>query len=1014
MIHRTIHSNKQIGNPLLMGYLLVVQKIENNLLEGIDKTGKKYSLEVKLPWLQFLTHLTKFDQIYVNISNNIIDENGYLVIEPHYLIAVTRAIDALNCPRKNYVKTLGAEEITDRFLYKRMTQGNLLHSVFSQKLTSDAPIEDVIQRVVERSELELLTVDMSKQEASNYLNKDARVLRGLSFQGETEIDCQNWEYGLHGKFDGIGDQRIIELKTSKIPDVHPWRDHNLQMTAYIHMIEKRGIHKGSVLYVRDQQMGLKSPTPIDLKQIIIGRNYAFLVLSGKLVPPVLRGEKIKECRNCFVKFGCKNLCAGLDTQRDCQSCYHEKVCDQTAWKTESQDYFKRLTTALLEEEAEENREQHLFSHMGKIEEGGRSMLYNRGFATITTKKIAQERREDVVVTTFEQQSKMSRFRRGDMARVYDLSDANDDVTLFHSVIITDFSPNTVTLESTNMLPDRLGLVPISSSSNPRTGRRALFRSVTSPTTLVGIIRHSLQSHINLETFEIQDILIRSPLQVYNSIQQAAIMYSLATPDLFLIQGPAGTGKTSVIVEIIHQLHIAKKTVLCSAFTNMAVDNVGIKLKEFGIPFIRLGNLHSMNSELQDKSALAQPELFKEVVNKQRGVVVLATTSTIARSNYEDFWFDYVLLDEAAQMTEPDALKAILLGEKAVMVGDHAQLQPIITSNKAQQLKLHVSLFERLVNMLPERFLLLTKQYRMNDEILDFPNRQFYNGALESANSGIGQQSLNPFTGKFTSHQPYEVISIEDTKHNVAQQVNHSEGVVILAVLFEILENNPDLSVNDIGVITPFRAQVAYLRALLPGLNVDTVDRYQGSEREIIIYSTITIQEIPILTDPRRLNVALTRAKKKLLILLTNPDIKRKYTLLDALFQDSLARGVVTHITMDQVKELRQSHQISQHQQKIRQFSASDMRSHYKNFEERLEVSLGIPTNIFFKAIQLMEQSMIVGEICSLCLAAVEIGIQCIGCSSWYHEEDLRKWLDEHQHCPVCKNTLFVVEKRIEQ
>ncbi|MHA2171059.1 MAG: hypothetical protein ACXAB7_14290, partial [Candidatus Kariarchaeaceae archaeon] len=443
-----------------MGRLLVVQRIENNLLEGIDKTGKKYSLEVKLPWLQFLTHLTKFDQIYVNFSNNVIDENGYLVIEPHYLIAVTRAIDALSCPRKNYVKTLGAEEITDRFLYKRMTQGNLLHSVFSQKLTSDAPIEDVIQRVVERSELELLTVDMSKQEASNYLNKDASVLRGLSFQGKTEIDCQNWEYGLHGKFDGIGDQRIVELKTSKIPDVHPWPDHNLQMTAYVHMIEKRGIHKGSVLYVRDQQMGLKSPTPIDLNRIIIGRNYAFLVLSGKLIPPVLRGEKIKECRNCFVKFGCKTLCAGLNTQRDCQSCYHEKICHQTAWKTESQDYFKRLTTALLEEEAEENREQHLFSHMGKIEEGGRSMLYNRGFATITTKKIAQERREDVVVTTFEQQSRMSRFRRGDMARVYDLSDPNDDVTLFHSVIITDFSPNTVTLESTNMLPDRLGLVPI--------------------------------------------------------------------------------------------------------------------------------------------------------------------------------------------------------------------------------------------------------------------------------------------------------------------------------------------------------------------------------------------------------------------------------------------------------------------------------------------------------------------------------------------------------------------------
>ncbi|MHA2251984.1 MAG: AAA domain-containing protein [Candidatus Kariarchaeaceae archaeon] len=995
-----------------MGQLFLVRSISDNQLECSDFQGIINKFEVRSPWLQFLTHLSIYDSVYIEHTDNIVDEHGALTIEPHYLVAVTRAVDALSCPRKIYVKMMGADEIIDQFQLKRMTQGNLLHSVFSQRVASGKTVEEAIQTVLDQSELELLTADMSHTDALTYLNRDAGIMGGLPISGQTEIDCQHWIYGLHGKFDALSNTNIIELKTSNIPDAKPWPNHNLQMTSYVKMMELRGKYKGTVLYLRDGQMGMKHPTPWNHNKTLITRNYAYLVLSGKFAPPVLRGEKSRECRRCFVKNGCKSLCAGLEAQRDCEDCYQRDICDQLSWNSISQNYFNRLTRALLEEEIEENREQFLFSRVGTSDNQIKTTLLDRGFTCITKKKISQSHKKGMFIASFEQVSKMSRFRRGDMARAYNMQTTHDQVTLFFSVIITDFTRDSISLESINELPESLYIVPSSYSSSPRTGRRALYRATLSSSKLISILRQSLVSTLKLDKIETKPIKLHKPLQDYNSSQIKAIRYALCTEDILLIQGPAGTGKTSVIVELIHQFHLSGKSILCSAYTNMAVDNVGKMLKEVGIPFIRLGNLHSMDPELHEYSALAQADMFKEVVEKKTASIVLATTSTIARSNYEDFWFDYVLLDEAAQMTEPDALKALLLGQRAIMVGDHAQLQPIIISDNAQKMGLQISLFERLVQALPERYMLLTEQYRMNDEILKFPNLKFYEGLLRSANDKIGNQTLPKFTGSFVDDKPYEIISVMDEEHNRAQQVNHSEAAVILAIMKDLLTQNPQLNDDDIGIITPFRAQVAHLRALLPGFHIDTVDRFQGSEREVILYSTITMQDIPILTDPRRLNVALTRAKKKLIVLVSNPSITRKLSLFDLVYHDAMERNIVRTINFQQLKKLKDVKALKSNQEGILQFVTDSYPlieiDLFKDYDDKFATSLGSHVNIFFKSIQLTLNTVDSEVICSICLQSVEIGIQCLGCAYWFHEDHLRMWIHEQHFCPVCKNTLRIM------
>jgi DNA polymerase III delta prime subunit len=736
-------------------------------------------------------------------------------------------------------------------------------------------------------------------------------------------------------------------------------------------------------------------------------------MSGKFIPPVLRGEKSKECRKCFVKEGCYSLCAGLETQRDCQNCYHQSICNKSSWEKTTQDYFIRLTDALIEEENEENREQYLYARGGILGALEKDNLINRGFACITTKILSQAWEEGVYITEFSQYSRISRFRRGDLARAYDLQATHETVTLFHSVTITNFTRSTITLESVNKLPSELCIVPSSSSTNARTGRRALYRTTEIGSKLLTLIRDSLSQEITLPGIETDTIELQSPLQSYNSTQVNAILQALSTKDLLLIQGPAGTGKTSVIVELINQLHQTNNSVLCSAFTNMAIDNVGLQLKTAKIPFIRLGSPHSMDPGLRDFSAINQPDLFRQVVEKTVAVVVLSTTSTIARKHYEDFWFDYVLLDEAAQMTEPDALKALLLGEKAIMVGDHAQLQPIILSQKAQQMNLHVSLFERLVSSFDMRFIRLIEQYRMNDEILEFPNERFYDGILRSANEDIGKQQLGEFSGNFVNNQAYEVLAIHDPEHIQSQQVNHSESVVVIAVLSELLKFNPRLKSEDIGVVTPFRAQVAHLRGLLPQIHIDTVDRYQGSEREVIIYSTITMQEIPILTDPRRLNVALTRGKKKMLILLTNPSDSRKISLFDDLYHDALKRNVVRPIFTEQIEKLKDITILERNRSSILQHLSIEHHpinaKIYSNYDDKFDPSIGTHVNIFFKAIQLAERQTVRITFCPLCMKEVTHGIQCIGCSHWFHKSHLLIWLEKNHDCPICKNTLNVIQ-----
>ncbi|MCE7737098.1 MAG: AAA family ATPase [Candidatus Heimdallarchaeota archaeon] len=977
-----------------------------NELFVVDRFGHAKSFIVNNPWYQFLQYLDKYSQVFISSETNIIGKQDYLVLEPSYLVSVTATVEAISCPRRIYIKNQGAEERLSREIVKKMTFGNLLHGVLSHRISFKTDVDEAIDSVVEKSKVQLLTSNIMEKEAYLYLQNNSQIINSLNIEGETELDSQNWQYGLSGKFDAITNNRIIEFKSSKIPDLHPWPDHNLQMITYLQMMEDIQTYTGTVLYINEGQMGMKKPTEWPIEETIRARNYAYLVYQGKLIPPVLRDEKKKICNNCFVKTGCYTLCAGLETQRDCEDCYHNSPCDKQGWNKRYQQFMKDLNEALYHEEKDNYFEQFGVSQVG-VNQEIRERLASKGHVIIVENKKSQDIRNGNFITVFDISSSHNRFRNGDFTRVYPIDKdgkGSHIVTTFYSTIIVSINSATITLESANPLPQSIVLVPTNLSTQLRSSRRAIFSFINQPSPLINIITQ--KQNIGLEELSTISPKFINPLMDYNESQNNAIRLGLITPDIGIIQGPAGTGKTSVIVELIHQLYQMGKRVLCAAFTNMAVDNVAEKLSESKVPFLRLGNQYSISPNIRDFGILSRPDDFSSFIDNQLSYPILSTTSTIAKKDYEHVSFDYAILDEAAQMTEPESLKGIIKARIVILVGDHAQLQPIVKSEKAKELSLHISLFEKLAKSLPNRFVRLIEQYRMNDEILHFPNITFYDGELKSANSTIGTSKYNNFKGEILNDQPYQVVTLDQTPNVGWNQQNINEAKITVKIIHEIISSEK-VEIHDIGVITPFRAQVALLRNLLPGLDIDTIDRFQGSERKIIIFSTVTMRDIPILTDPRRLNVALTRAKKKLIILLTNPENQGNAFLLESLLDNAKSRALVSNLNSDRISEydiLVLSDQVSEH---FNVSSKKDMNL-LRLIDEKSSIDSSQISGIYYNSIMLIVEEVNHG-LCQICKQDINEGVQCPGCLYWYHIDHLSSWVITQLNCPICKHTLQLVQ-----
>ena len=305
---------------------------------------------------------------------------------------------------------------------------------------------------------------------------------------------------------------------------------------------------------------------------------------------------------------------------------------------------------------------------------------------------------------------------------------------------------------------------------------------------------------------------------------------------------------------------------------------------------------TLNEQIQKLYKFAEKiesEIIREIIEDVD--IVLSTNSSAALEFIKDVEFDVAIIDEASQATIPSVLIPIAKAKRFILAGDHKQLPPTILSEEAKELS--ETLFEKLISLYPSKARMLEVQYRMNQLLMEFPSREFYNGKIK-ADESVKDITLadlkvrEPFFGEpwdsiLKREEPLIFVDTSDRTDKWERQRKGStsrENPLEALLIKEIVERLLRMGIkkNWIGVITPYDDQVDLIRSLIEDedIEVHTVDGYQGREKEVIILSFVRSNknhELGFLTDLRRLNVSITRAKRKLIAIGDSETLKEHDT-----------------------------------------------------------------------------------------------------------------------------------------
>jgi DNA replication ATP-dependent helicase Dna2 len=412
-------------------------------------------------------------------------------------------------------------------------------------------------------------------------------------------------------------------------------------------------------------------------------------------------------------------------------------------------------------------------------------------------------------------------------------------------------------------------------------------------------------------------------QSLNIDQQRAIEKVMCAKDYALVLGMPGTGKTTTIAHIIRALVSQGKSVLLASYTHTAVDNILLKIKHDNIPILRIGAVNKVHPEVQSFANISgvPKRTMEELDASWLGSKVVATTCLgVNHGIFNARTFDYCIVDEASQITLPVCLGPIRMAKTFILVGDHYQLPPLVQNKQALEGGLDVSLFKLLSDAQPDSVVNLEHQYRMAEDIMLLSKELVYSGRIKCGNEAIANRTLSipNLEGGLEAHH-HTASSLRDSGNTTssictatarcwlrqaltpsarclflntdsispdgaaretaagARITNALESILTAQLVTTLIQAG--IAPSSVGVITFYRSQLALLKADVKSLagttaaseiEMHTADKYQGRDKEIVILSCVRSNNNhhvgDLLKDWRRVNVAVTRARSKMLIL----------------------------------------------------------------------------------------------------------------------------------------------------
>lgn len=782
-----------------------------------------------------------------------------VVVEPEFLVDVTDIRAWVQCPRMYYLNKIGGTDLAEPVI-----TGTIVHEVFGDLLRGQN-VQEAVDTRVEEAGLDLGLLGAEAEGTRETVRKHARAIEGWLQQG-TLTDRDEWRseqllvsqrYGIKGRADAVRRGMPVELKTGKNTKRDPRFQDKVQAACYALILgeqQETPPETGTLLYTknaaveRTEESGDLSPA----KDFSIGNGLLKFVLRAR-----------NELAAMEYEFG---VPTGYEGDAKCEYCFEQDTCMAISGRLaqeskvgqigkpvpeEEQSYFDRLYRAIEEERSEVHTE---YAKLWK-QTGTERADDDRALVDLEPlgKTELDDGRWELRATGT---GAVSKIRTGDLVLASDGDPVGGNAELGRverlggpgdEIVVTTEEP--VELRRLDIYPSEL------------TTDRLLTALHDAILTQPPDWKDPLFGRRKPEFRDVDETFIDN-----NSAQDEAVRSGVAAADFALIHGPPGTGKTYTLARLVQSLVDNGDRVLVSAFTNRAVDNALEALEEQGFTdMVRAGTESGVRDDMQQYRLERSGDPSVVAGELQAAPVVAATTATCASRAMRTQSFDVAVVDEAGQLTEPGTLAAIALADRFVLVGDHQQLPPVVRAEN----DLKQSLFERLIDEYPAAGTMLDQQYRMSQRIQAFASREFYDGKLRPATPDVAGQQIDDLDGVGLDALPRELrdqVSFIDPDGEATGNTNRDEAKAVANVVDAYIDAG--VEPTDIGVIAPYRAQVARIGGMVPGdVAVDTVDRFQGSSKEVIVISFVATGSLegPIFEDYRRVNVALTRAKKALVL-----------------------------------------------------------------------------------------------------------------------------------------------------